>query len=60
MASKMLVPNNPQAPKNISIYDYANRRFKTDELVDQLIVHFALEGDIVHKDSNEAKTQEEI
>lgn len=34
MPSKMLEPKNPQAPKNITVYDYYTRKFKTDELVD--------------------------
>ncbi len=40
MPSKMLVPNNPQAPHNLTIYDYWQRKFVKNELVDQLIVHF--------------------
>lgn len=58
--SKMLEPKNPQAPKNITVYDYHLRKFKTDELVDQLIVHFSMDGDSIWKESNEYKTQEEI
>lgn len=44
MASKMLVPVNPAAPKNITTYSFKERRFVTDELVDQLVIHFAWEG----------------
>jgi len=40
LPTKILVPNNPNAPKNTTIYDYYNRKYKTDELVDQLIIHF--------------------
>nr|8BX8_D Chain D, Dynein intermediate chain 2 [Tetrahymena thermophila] len=60
MPSKMLEPKNPQAPKNITVYDYYTRKFKTDELVDQMIVHFSMDGDYIWKESNEYKTQEEI
>jgi dynein intermediate chain 1 len=56
----MLVPNNPNSTKNITIYDFFVRKYKTDELVDQLIVHFSIEGDIIWKESNEYKIQEEI
>lgn len=35
-------------------------KYKTDELVDQLIVHFSMDGELIHKDSGEARTQEEI
>lgn len=44
MPSKMLVPINPTAPKNISTYSFKDRRFVTDELVDQLVIHFSREG----------------
>ena len=62
MPSKVLMPNNPAAAKNLAYYDYLNRKFifKTEDNVDQLIVHFAYDGELIHKDSNEAKTQEEI
>lgn len=29
-------------------------------MIDQLIVHFQWDGELIHKDSNEAKNQEEI
>ncbi|CAD8183512.1 unnamed protein product [Paramecium octaurelia] len=60
MPSKMLIPNNPQAPKNITQYDYLQRKYKTDELVEQLIIHFRMDGEIIHKDSNESRIQEEL
>jgi dynein intermediate chain 1 len=60
MPQKMLTANNPSAPKNSTIYDYNTRKFKTDELIDQLVIHFALEGDIILKESLEDKIQEEI
>jgi len=60
LSTKILVPNNPKAPKNTTIYDYYNRKYKTDELVDKLIIHFSFEGDLIRKESNEYKIQEEI
>jgi len=60
MPSKMLEPKNPQAPKNITEYDYNLRKFRTDELVDQIIIHFSMDGDSIWKESNEYKTQEDI
>jgi len=60
LPTKILVPNNPNAPKNTTIYDYYSRKYKTDELVDQLIIHFSIEGDLIWKESNEYKIQEEI
>jgi dynein intermediate chain 1, axonemal len=44
MPSKMLVPINPIAPKNITNYSFKDHRFITDELVDQLQIHFSYEG----------------
>lgn len=41
---KMLLPNNPQAPINTSVYNYRERKFVTDELVDQLVIHFSYDG----------------
>lgn len=52
MPSRMLVPNNPQAPNNIVLYDYAERKYKPNDMVDQLIIHFSLEGDLIHVSSN--------
>jgi len=60
LPSKMLLPKDPQAPKNYAFYYYKDRAWKSDELVDQLTIHFSLEGDIIHKEGNEAKIQEEI
>lgn len=60
MPTKMLVPNNPNAPKNVTIYDMYNRKYKTDELVDQLVIHLSIDGDLIWKESNEYKIQEEI
>ena len=44
MPSKMLVPYNPQAPINVTVYNFKDRKFMKDELVDQLVVHFSFEG----------------
>ena len=60
MPARMLIPNNPQAPDNAVIYDYSDRKYKPYDMVDQLIIHFSLEGDLIHVSSNEYKSQEEI
>lgn len=60
MPSKMLCPVNPQAMRNHSIYNYKDRKYYKDEMVDNLVVHFSYDGDLVLKDSNEAKIQETI
>ena len=56
----MLQPVNPNAMKNHAIYNYRDRKYYVDEMVEHLIIHFAYDGDLVLKDSNEAKIQEEI
>lgn len=60
MPARMLIPNNPQAPGNIVLYDYAERKYKFSDTVEQLIIHFSLEGDLIHTSSNEYKAQEDI
>lgn len=42
------------------MYDYLERKNKTNDSIDQLIMHFSLEGDYIHTTSNEFKIQEEI
>lgn len=56
----MLIPNNPQAAVNIALYDYTERKYRSNELIDQLVIHFSLEGDLIHVSSNEYKAQEDI
>jgi hypothetical protein len=46
--------------RNHSIYNYKDRKYYKDEMVDNLVVHFSYDGDLVLKDSNEAKIQETI
>ncbi|CAD8084053.1 unnamed protein product [Paramecium primaurelia] len=59
MLSKMLIPNNPQAPKNITQYDYLQRKVTTKHY-DCIKLMNWIDGEIIHKDSNEAKIQEEL
>lgn len=42
------------------MYDYLERKNKENDSVDQLIVHFSLEGDYIHTSSNEYKIQDDI
>lgn len=55
---KALNTNNPGAPHNATQYSYKEKQFKKDDLVDQMVVHFALENDIVQIDSDEYRDQE--
>lgn len=57
--TKSLNANNPQAPKNITLYSRKDHHFKKDEIVEQLVIHFSFDGDIIIKDSEEARDQED-
>ena len=52
---KTLNTNNPQAPHNLTKFSYKDHLFKTDEFVEQLVFHFSFDGDIILKDSDEAR-----
>lgn len=58
--TRTLVVVNPQAEPNKVMYDYLDRKNKINDNIDQLVIHFSLEGDYVHTSSNEYKIQEEI
>ena len=58
--TRSLVVSNPQAEPNRVMYDYLERKNKVNDSVDQLVMHFCLEGDYIHTGSNEYKIQEEI
>lgn len=58
--TRTLVAVNPQAPLNRVNYDFYERNFKVNDTVDNLAIHFSLEGDYIHTTSAEFKTQEQI
>ncbi|XP_075438618.1 dynein axonemal intermediate chain 1 isoform X2 [Ascaphus truei] len=55
--TRILTANNPHAPQNIVRYSFKERAYKPISVVDQLAVHFCLEGNMLHKDSDEARRQ---
>ncbi|XP_071844613.1 dynein intermediate chain 2, ciliary-like isoform X1 [Apostichopus japonicus] len=55
--TRILTANNPHAPQNIVRYNFKDGSFKQTSHVDQLAVHFSLEGNMIHKDSDEARRQ---
>ena len=57
--TKALVAANPQAPSNVTFFNYKERQFVKEELVDQLVIHFSMDGDLILKDSDEATDQED-
>ncbi|XP_061172173.1 dynein intermediate chain 2, ciliary-like isoform X1 [Saccostrea echinata] len=55
--TRILTANNPHAPQNIVRYSFKEKQYKQTSHVDQLAIHFALDGNMLHKDSDEAKRQ---
>ncbi|KAL1499669.1 hypothetical protein AB1Y20_011866 [Prymnesium parvum] len=55
----VLRADNPQAPHNIVRFSHKEKCFKLDPAVDQLEVHFAQEGHLLHLTSDEAKKQKD-
>jgi len=55
--AKMLTANNPQAPTNIARYNMKERAYKFEAMVEQTIVHYATDGWLVHKTSDDARKQ---
>ncbi|CEM05256.1 unnamed protein product [Vitrella brassicaformis CCMP3155] len=60
MPPRVLYPQNPRAPQNITQFSFKDRQFKRDDQVDQSVFHFSLEERIFFKDSPEAADQEEM
>nr|XP_019941997.1 PREDICTED: dynein intermediate chain 1, axonemal [Paralichthys olivaceus] len=52
--TRILTANNPHAPQNIVRYSFKEHSYKP-VVVDQMAVHFVLEGSLVHQDSDEAR-----
>ncbi|XP_043933769.1 dynein axonemal intermediate chain 1 [Protopterus annectens] len=55
--TRILTANNPHAPQNIVRYSFKERAYKPISSVDQLAIHFSLDGNMLHKDSDEARRQ---
>uniref|UniRef100_A0A3B4VKL8 Dynein, axonemal, intermediate chain 1, paralog 1 n=1 Tax=Seriola dumerili TaxID=41447 RepID=A0A3B4VKL8_SERDU len=53
--TRILTANNPHAPQNIVRYSFKERSYKPTLVVDQMAVHFVLEGSLVHQDSDEGR-----
>lgn len=52
---KVLTSKNPQAPHNLTKFSWKDRVFKTEDMVDQLVFHYSVEGNILLNDSEEAR-----
>ncbi|XP_051270621.1 dynein, axonemal, intermediate chain 1, paralog 2 [Dicentrarchus labrax] len=53
--TRILTANNPHAPQNIVRYSFKERSYKPTSVVDQMAVHFVLDGSLLHQDSDEAR-----
>ena len=49
--------NNPNAPQNIVRYSHKELAYKLAPHVEQLAIHFQIDGNLIHKESEEAKRQ---
>lgn len=57
---KKLTSYNPQAPPNNVKFSFCkDRGFKTDDVVDQLVFHYQVDGDILLQESDEARDQQD-
>lgn len=57
---KVLTSKNPQAPHNITKFSWKERVFKTEDIVDQIVFHYSVEGNVLLQESEEARNQEEF
>eukprot|EP00798_Chlamydomonas_sp_ICE-L_P025485 gene25485-11143_t len=55
--AKMLTANNPEAPKNVARFNVKEKTYKFEPMVEQTIVHYATDGWMLYKGSEEAKKQ---
>lgn len=56
----MLTANNPAAPKNTARFNMKERVYKLEPMVEQLLVHYATDGWLMHKASEDARKQQEV
>uniref|UniRef100_A0A8C8S6H7 Dynein axonemal intermediate chain 1 n=1 Tax=Pelusios castaneus TaxID=367368 RepID=A0A8C8S6H7_9SAUR len=55
--TRILTANNPHAPQNIVRYSFKERAYKPISYVDQLAIHFSLDGNLLLRDSDEGRRQ---
>ncbi|XP_047438686.1 dynein, axonemal, intermediate chain 1, paralog 2 isoform X2 [Mugil cephalus] len=53
--TRILTANNPHAPQNIVRYSFKERSYKPTSAVDQMAVHFVLEGSLLYQDSEDSR-----
>ncbi|NXE95376.1 DNAI1 protein, partial [Menura novaehollandiae] len=55
--TRTLTTGNPHTPRNIIRYSFKERAYKLVEHMDQTAIHFTLNGNLVHRDSDEGRRQ---
>ncbi|XP_039399561.1 dynein intermediate chain 1, axonemal isoform X2 [Mauremys reevesii] len=55
--TRILTANNPHAPQNIVRYSFKERAYKPISYVDQMAIHFSLDGNLLLRDSDEGRRQ---
>ncbi|NXQ83024.1 DNAI1 protein, partial [Nyctibius grandis] len=55
--TRILKANNPYAPQNIVRYSFKKRAYKPINYVDQMAIHFSMNGNMILKDSDEGRRQ---
>jgi len=56
---KKLTTNNPQAASNTTTFSFAERIFKQETSVEQIVFHYSVDGDIIMKETSEANDQQD-
>ncbi|XP_072353366.1 dynein, axonemal, intermediate chain 1, paralog 2 isoform X2 [Scyliorhinus torazame] len=56
--TRVLTANNPHAPQNIVRFSFKERAYKQVQMISQMAIHFSRDGNLLHKDSDEAKRQQ--
>ncbi len=54
---RMLTANNPAAPKNVARFNMKERCYKFEPMVEQTVVHYAADGWLLFRGSDEARRQ---
>mmetsp|Transcript_17419 Transcript_17419/g.31401 ORF Transcript_17419/g.31401 Transcript_17419/m.31401 type:complete len:668 (+) Transcript_17419:74-2077(+) len=57
---RVLYPANPRAPQNITQFSFKEKVFKREDQVDQCVFHVQIDGQILHKESQEFQDELEI
>ena len=55
--TRMLKANNPHAPQNIVRFSHKDKCYKLIPNIEQLAIHFQVDGNLIPRESEEAKRQ---